>query len=341
MGYIRFLLAAIVVAFHCGPVRPLPTISGIAAVEAFFVISGFYMSAAYLRNYKAQERGHIAFVSSRFLRLYPFYVSVLLATWILWATGFGQNHRFILTFFNEPTALMTATNLSMVGLDLVSIDEAQHMRIIVRPTWSISAELVFYALVPLLCAMRKFLLAFTVVAFAFKAYLNYVFGFRLSYFPFFSQIGYFSLGMFVYFNKKKLIWSSKWLVPLLSLFTLYVLFSPPAAFEESIAANIGFVAVLILVMPTCFEHESGKLSKFLGDMSYGVYLVHLVVIEAALSFGLFGLFGPLNSPLFRFCAVLLIAVSATALFESFVQSNLDAWRRKAFYASNHSMPAGG
>src|SRR3954451_5696140 len=87
MGYLRFLLACIVALGHTpGALSTLGTIGALAAVEAFFFISGFYMAATFSTHYTGANRA-VRFWLSRFTRLYPLYFTVILLTALVWQVG--------------------------------------------------------------------------------------------------------------------------------------------------------------------------------------------------------------------------------------------------------------
>src|SRR5262245_39940720 len=78
MGLMRFLLAMAVVVGHIGPsASDFALLPGNLAVEVFFSISGFYMSLILTGKYHDRT----TFYVNRFLRLYPVYLIVSVATW--------------------------------------------------------------------------------------------------------------------------------------------------------------------------------------------------------------------------------------------------------------------
>ncbi|WP_025035669.1 acyltransferase family protein [Bradyrhizobium sp. DOA9] len=335
MGYVRFVLAAIVVGFHCKFGVIHQTIGGLAAVEAFFIISGFYMAAAYERHYSGQPA---AFVASRFARLYPLYIIVVMATFVLhwWNPA---NQTGILNYFRTDTPPYLV-NLSLIGLDLFSAIHSNKY-LLIPPAWSISAELVFYALLPALLLLNgKSLAAFVVAAFAFKITMIQCCGLRWAYYPFFSQIGYFGTGILLFWLRDRLTWSTRTGYWLLALYTLYLLGNHYADIDQNGGIVQGVVLVLAtcIVIPTLFERINGPLSTALGDASYGVYLLHFLFIQIAIDLQIFDpttLTKPTSVShwriLFQTAGILLVSTAVALAFEFTVQRWIDRARRSVFY----------
>lgn len=333
MGYVRFLLAAIVVGYHLHIYLIHETIGGLAAVEAFFIISGFYMAAAYEKHYAGRP---IAFLTSRFLRLYPFYIFTVAATALLYAFN-GSNESEILTFFTSKSAPVFS-NFSMIGLDFAAINDS--LDLIARQAWSISAEMAFYALLPVLILLsRKWLIALAVAAFVVKLSILHWVGWEWAYYPFSSQIGYFLIGILVYFERDRLTWSKNVGYALLALYILYALGDHMADvdYHAGIAQAISLILVTSLVIPTLFRHISSRSSALLGDLSYGVYISHFLIVQIGIDFGLLQL--ETVDKLRVGCqaaAVISVAAMLAFAFERLVQQPMDNWRRRAFYSKSRS-----
>ncbi|MCX6311853.1 MAG: acyltransferase, partial [Bacteroidetes bacterium] len=73
MGSIRTLLALSVVVFHSYFIFGERLIGGLVAVQAFYLISGFYMAMILNEKYKAGKGSYKLFITNRFLRIYPAY----------------------------------------------------------------------------------------------------------------------------------------------------------------------------------------------------------------------------------------------------------------------------
>src|SRR6185312_437093 len=102
------------------------------------------------------------------------------------------------------------------------------------------------------------LLALTAVMFAVKVALYFAFGWRYSYFPFFAQLCYFTLGMWLYFHRENLTWSRQTAVVMVLVATAIILLLGQASFEfGKFGRHVVFIATLAIITPTAFQHIRG------------------------------------------------------------------------------------
>jgi peptidoglycan/LPS O-acetylase OafA/YrhL len=174
------MLAFSVVAAHSGAPRYLAGMAA-AAVPAFFVISGFYMSLVLTTKYRS-PRAVTTFYTSRFLRLFPMYWAVLAL-----AIGLGtlpssgvvaldrvwtmpQNVSRLLLDGSAVSLVAWVPNLLIVGSDVLRVLAVDaHAGIVAFPAgretstvrglyqylylpqiWSVGNEIIFYAAAPFL-----------------------------------------------------------------------------------------------------------------------------------------------------------------------------------------------
>lgn len=134
MGCLRLLLALSVVIGHTSPIFGIRLVSGAAAVETFFMISGFYMALVINEKYFAEgqalKSSYKLFIEARAMRLYPLYALILVLTVAVQAAligpavgtgalapalGFWMQN---LHQMHWPSLLLLAgVNLSLVGQD--------------------------------------------------------------------------------------------------------------------------------------------------------------------------------------------------------------------------------
>ncbi len=169
----RLLLATAVFIGHEGPVAGLKLVPADLAVQAFFVISGFYMALILDSKYRGATK---VFLINRFTKIYSMYFAVLigcLVAMIYFGTTFYMSSRQFMKFLGDArftTALSyVAANLGIFGLDalmffnlksdgqLCSILTCQgygaHLFMLIPQAWSLSLELLFYLMAPFI--LRK------------------------------------------------------------------------------------------------------------------------------------------------------------------------------------------
>jgi peptidoglycan/LPS O-acetylase OafA/YrhL len=83
MGLLRFILAITVVLTHSTGILGLKFVGGHIAVQAFYIISGFYMTLILNEKYIGQNSSYKLFITNRLLRLFPIYWCILGLTLML------------------------------------------------------------------------------------------------------------------------------------------------------------------------------------------------------------------------------------------------------------------
>ena len=188
-----------------------------------------------------------------------------------------------------PDLMMRAELFSLVNLRLETIlDVVRGWRPLIMPhAWTLSCELCFYAIAPWLVRWRTSLLVLVVV-FA-VAMINTLHWWvptsraelLLDYaFPF--QIGFFVLGLLGYrLMRAKVAWVSGRSGLILSgaLFLMVVLFQWFVSLSYRGGMTVIFVAACLGV-PALFRLTSKwRWDRLLGELSYPVYLIHILVIR--------------------------------------------------------------
>jgi peptidoglycan/LPS O-acetylase OafA/YrhL len=343
VGIIRVLLAAAVVLWHAPGwaghdpfvsfVRPLP---GYFAVQAFFVISGFYMEL--LRKKYAPAPIWI-FYSNRYSRLIVSYWIVLAATLLLIALmpSVSFAPAAFLAGFNPNSAsewaLLVFSNAMMFGQDLLSVLFSLSSNALLVPQgWSLALELWFYLLVPLLWRTSDRMLWGIVIASL--ALRLIIVSSPLPFWPwqqrFFPvEIMFFVLGMLSFRQSYAIMSIAKSGRAYLLLVSVLVIFAGwlnPVAFPWSAQPEFALLwpssvvigAIFYLTLPAMFSLTSrSRIDRMIGEFSYPIYLVHIT---------LWYFFEP------RFLLILCVAVSAPIVF--FVERPLEQWRNNRLRVGN-------
>lgn len=271
-GYLRFLLAFLVLLSHAG-VRIHSANPGVTAVVIFYLLAGFVVSKVY--------RDHLhdlkSFYLDRFWRIYPLYFYVLLLTILfLGWSGFGAPRWDFL-------AMMA--NLLIIPLNYYMYYDSTILSApawcLIPPAWSLGAELQAYLILPLLWRLSP-LPRLIIIALSLLIYLSANltllhpdhFGYRLL--P--GVLFIFYLGAILHRAEgleRHLPLLTLLLVSALAL-TLHLtdLWSRATYAKETILG-------LILGIPLLYLGRYAKklpYDSLLGSLSYGIFLTHFLAI---------------------------------------------------------------
>jgi peptidoglycan/LPS O-acetylase OafA/YrhL len=166
MGTLRFLLALCVVVTHSTGAKlfGVSLLSGITAVQGFYIISGFLITL--VLNTNAEYRNVSRFYLSRYLRLWPAYAVVAVLALVILKGWFRLISRLDL-----PSALFVAASNCViffqdwflffaVGAD-GSLYPTSHFGtepgtplwsyLLIPQAWTLGVELTFYLIAPFIC----------------------------------------------------------------------------------------------------------------------------------------------------------------------------------------------
>ena len=312
MGIIRLLLALSVVIAHSteGKLLGFELVGGQAAVQAFYVISGFYMALVLNRKYGTDLSGYKTFILARIFRLFPAYLFVLLLTIVLAVTAIVPHPaldrwREYGPIFGPPAhVLFGLSQFTLIGQDLslftsfdtttgaISYDSnlAQttpgtmpgSRMMFVGQAWTLSVELMFYCIAPLI--VRRigligvlFCASWGVrIALAKLGYRDDPFLYR--FFP--SELAMFLLGSLAYhlYNRyesnrdqmARLGWIS--LLGMLAVI-LFLFFSKNLPLRSLIVSTSMGLSVPFIFALT----KNMKWDRWIGELSYPVYICHELV----------------------------------------------------------------
>ena len=291
MGVLRLMLALSVLTFHSPIGAKLA--GGQLAVEAFFIISGFYMALLLRTNRYGTVK---TFLWSRWWRLWPLYVTASLIT-LLARVAMGDD--IVARWFAYGPAvagLAVVSNGLMIGLDALFYVESQvldvkHTLLLVYQAWSLGLEVLFVLVAPrvvrlpvggLLAIVAISQLCRGIVWFSGAGwdFWNYHF------FPF--EIGLFVAGVVGYDIWQRLTGSSarwladyRWFATVAWLATASVLLWPLPG--EAVRAL--YLFLIVVAVPGLFGlTKSSRLDRWIGELSYPFYLYHLLAIAAMTHF---------------------------------------------------------
>jgi len=305
VGAYRLLLAMLVAISHMG-VQVAGFNPGVVAVISFLIISGFVMTSLIDRNYNSLRQVPL-FYLDRALRLYPqfllyFVISALVIHFLLP----GTPPAAALTLHNIlGSLLIVPMGFYMYGLNLPDI---------LPPAWSLGLEMCFYLVIPFLIIFNArgwaFAASLLVFLVAMAGYINTdLYGYRLL--P--GVLFIFLCGSYLYRASSKgvmVVWATLVMAVLLCLaITSSVLPRLPFNTEVALGLAVGIPAVYLLS-----QRRYHRLDDFLGNLSYGVFLNHFVVI-----YGLRAFAWPADYTTSSISVVLLLSVGLSIVSYYYVE----------------------
>jgi len=310
MGLIRLLLAISVITAHSNSIFGLNFIGGQIAVEIFFMISGFYMALILTEKYN-KKSDYKLFVSNRFLKIYPTYWFILILCFIYRLIHFSYNpvSPDILGFFNPTYYLnifsflfLLIPNFTIFGLDLnlffglnqingslffttnfSQFSPALYNFNLIVQAWTLSLELMFYLLAPFLNLLKnKSLLLIMALSLGLRLFL-YSRGlnhdpWNYRFFP--TELIFFLSGIIMYrfyqyIKTKDFKKISIFIFLFYFSFLFYYQFLPHERTKQLIIFLFSFIFI-----PFIFNlFKNNKIDRFIGELSFPVYLSHFLIID--------------------------------------------------------------
>jgi len=345
MGSIRLFLAFAVLMSHA-QVYDFNVIPGHVAVQAFFIISGFYMSL--ILNQKYKECSVFVFYTNRLLRLFPTYLFMLFVSFILLYTLeigiFTRIDKFEKVFTHGVFMAVSYlwTNIAVLGqeiLFLLGIDPANYSfywapdgtasvkawnYVLIPQAWSLSMELYFYMLAPFILrrGMRWVGIVFTLSLALrllivskgpeYDLFLRRFFPAELSLF----LIGYFSYSLFTRIKEYK----RKYSLGLTCWITLLAMLVFHNEINEKFSLAL-LAFTMFLSMPFIFNlAKDSRFDRFLGNISYPIYIVHFLIVA------IFEEYFEEEYPFFLL--LLLVVFSASLVVYCAIEAPIDRWRQR-------------
>lgn len=309
MGLVRFLLAAAVVINHTGPLYGLVMTDAYMAIKVFFIISGFYMALILTEKYSGPGQTRL-FYSNRFLRLFPLYWVVLfLSLCVSLVFKFGLHTALLLgpwqTWLDKlspaTAAVLATANLTIFGQDILffsHVTEAGGLTLsadalyratpawfflLIPQAWTVSLELVFYAVAPWLVRQKTELLAalagasFALRALVYWADLPFD-PWKQRFFP--VECGFFLLGILAYRLYAAL---RPVAIPRATLWQVAGLYLAAILGYQFLPGFMGkelyLYAATVLSIPFLFRlTRKMAFDRAIGELSYPIYITHWTVI---------------------------------------------------------------
>jgi peptidoglycan/LPS O-acetylase OafA/YrhL len=338
----------------------------VAALQCFFMISGFYMSLILWGRGegKAKYKSIRVFYTNRLLRIYPSFIIIFLGTLLYvfydycsedptWASEIMRSYLDYYPEIHWSGYLgLILPQVFLIGQDLLLLTTINpetgllhfssnflfepiptHMFLLLPQAWSISLELSFYIFAPFLLVRKtSTIIAFVLASFMLRIYINYN-GFYYDPWAFrfmplemaFFLLGALSHRFYNWINFEKIhhrVITGLACLPVIVAMIGRTLSSNHIPYFIS-KGNLQIFIALFLFMPFLFHAtKRNHWDRWLGHLSYPVYLVHLSVLY---------LF-PQDDP-HLVLKVCLISMAIAALIVHFVDTPIDRWRQRRVQAA--------
>lgn len=275
MGAYRLLLAMLVAISHMG-VTFAGFNPGVIAVVSFLIISGFVMTSLIERNYNAPAQFHLFYID-RVLRLYPqFLLYFVTSCAVIYFLLPGTPQAAALTVNNIVTSLpIVPMGFYMFGITVPEILPA---------AWSLGLEMCFYLLIPFLIVYKvrgiAYGLSVAVFMVAALGYINTdVYGYRLL--P--GVLFIFLCGSYLYRMRAGagMIVAGTAIVAALMFLAIVTGLIPRRPFNAEVTAGIALGVPAVFLLSKLKYH---RMDELLGNISYGVFLNHFVVMYVLRAF---------------------------------------------------------
>jgi peptidoglycan/LPS O-acetylase OafA/YrhL len=331
VGLLRVLLAVSVFMAHApqsGLTEGLTGFGGSNAVEIFFMVSGFYIALILDKSYSTK----VGFYKNRILRLFPIYYIIcglVLVQVALWP----NIKEALFSFPGKSLAFGTIANSTFLGSDWLIFFKWQNnnlhfgnykdsefpllQMLLVPPSWSIGIEITFYLLAPILCKAKSRTIVVIGIALLGAKFAGLFFGLNQDpwanhFFPF--ELPMFLIGILLY--RLRIHRGHSFKIGLSKIYALLIIFYVSFSYLTVKSSINLFWQMLVLIILTSIVitwGEEKSLDKKLGDLSYPIYMSHLLVISSYSALirvlsGKLSFFEKLNNPPLAIPITLVITI---------------------------------
>ena len=308
---LRFFAAYLVVLHHAEQIRMKYGLfnlkeyslfnNGGIAVTFFFVLSGFLISYLLFKEHGESSTISVKkFYYRRILRIWPLYfLLVIIGTLVLPYVLDFIGYSYIMPYnFNDVIYYYILFSPFMVN-----ILYGHHL---IEPLWSIGVEELFYIVwAPLFKFLRKYILPIIIIVifvrclfiyFSFLGFFDPVIE-RLINMLRFEAMAIGALGSYLVYNYRNILSNflfSKWSQLILITFILLrifffnfltenniffnYLYTTPVLSKFLIMIIFSWLIINISLNPKSIISLNNKMFSFLGNISYGIYMYHMLII---------------------------------------------------------------
>jgi peptidoglycan/LPS O-acetylase OafA/YrhL len=365
MGIIRLLLAIAVVITHCGNIFGMGFISGPVSVQAFYMISGFYMSLILEHKYSGDLKSYYyLFISNRLLRLYPLYWTVLVLSIIYSVYQFhfiNETTTSTISYFKEYSGnmnlgtmlLVIFANIFLLFQDIImflgfdvsgggffftsnfrSVQQPLYLFMFIPQTWTLGIEVLFYIIAPFFLKKKIHIILGIILLSLIIRGLLYYNGFKFDpwtyrFFP--TELVFFLFGDVAFRIYKKIgkMNINKYLMnAILGLNIIYIVFATKINIPGK---NIIFLLLFLSSLPIIFKlSKNWRVDRYIGDLSYSVYITHILALNFVSDLRI------IENKSYLSIMVIIISIALSILLKLAIGDPIERYRQKRVIVKENS-----
>jgi peptidoglycan/LPS O-acetylase OafA/YrhL len=359
LGTFRFLLALSVALGHFGTVWGYYIMNGRMAVQCFYMISGFLISLVLSQKYDPTTAdGRLLFYTNRALRIFVPYWSfclMILAAHALIYFALGIRFGVEAAFAQHWHEMTLATRIYLLFSNIFILTQEWSMWLVyqngaimpvwnsdlhsphlgtfqvIPQAWSVSLELMFYALAPFLLRRHWLILLGIIIATYVLRSVTFAHGlngsgFVYRFFPF--EIGLFLAGalshrVYAYLHSRHPM-QFRVSAAVCAIFLCLVIFQQ---YIDRLH-NHKFYILVVLALPALFEFSRHiRLDSWLGELSYPIYLAHLSVLGIGQVVAT-AVTGPVENQNRFALAMVAVTLLLTIAYVHWIDTPFERWRQR-------------
>ncbi len=240
------------------------------AVILFLIMTSFLYWSKMMAQKGEVDEGYL--YRSRFLRLAPMYIfcAGLIVFSILIQSGFDIDFKQTAKDILSWLTLGLITTQSVNGISVLPVNAGIH--------WTLHFEWFFYLMLPILAiflrSKKMLIMALPIVFYALSSqYRGY---WAIFFFGIIAAHIYSLYPKIEFFNRKI---SS--IIPILGIFLVYLMNYKPYSFSQYFVSM--FVFLSFIYGADLWGFLKTNVSRFLGTLSYSIYLIHGIILFAVLN----------------------------------------------------------
>ena len=294
---LRLVFAAAVFFWHIYALSRAPELAVLGAmfsadfpIKGFFVISGFLVTMSYENSASLRD-----YAAKRVRRIYPAYAAVVIACAV---AGAIVSVRPLAEYLGADLLRYLAANLVFLNFlapTLPGVFEGQPHSEVNGALWTLKIEVMYYASVPaiawlmsrlgrwrVLVALYVLSVAYTFILGELHARTGALIWLQLQrQLP--GQMVYFLAGAALFFLGDRL--RGRWLVLFCTALVTYGASAWIAHPAIALLLEPAALGLLVIGAATALPHL-GNFARY-GDFSYGIYIIHFLVLQVLIAAGLF------------------------------------------------------